>query len=337
MTRVDWARIAASVRREQERMIWRPYGAPDILDLERTSFHDAAVSERWDLSEKLIVSVAVTGAFFRKAQNPHQPITPDEIRASAAEVAAGASTIHVHVRDDRGYNALSYERFAEVVRPLRAQFPQLAVDGCLVPALSGEWREMQRVLASGLLDAAPLNATATHVGDSLFAKPAAVLMEKARLVVEHGLAPEIAVYTDADVSNADRFLLRSGVVATPAVWLVLPALPGCMPMDNPRQMAEGLLRVTGTIRDVDPGAVILVCAAGRASMLLATLAASLGLHIRVGMEDTYWLWPHRDDRLESNAQALSVARAISSATGRPIASHAEYRALTGIAPRAVAR
>lgn len=337
MTRVSWDRISASLEREQQRMIWRPYGAPDILDLERTQFHDVPVSERWDLDEKLIVSVAVTGAFFRKEQNPYQPITPDEIRTSAAEVAASASTVHIHVRDDRGYNTLSYQRFAEVIGPLRTQFPNLAIDGCLVPALPGEWQEMQRVLSSGLLDAAPLNATAAHVGDSLFAKPAAVLMEKARLVVEAGLTPEIAVYTDADVSNADRFLVRSGIVRTPAIWLVLPALPGCMPMDNPRQMTEGLLRVVGAIRDVDPDAVIVVCAAGRASMLLATLAAAMGLHIRIGMEDTYWLWPHRDDLLDSNARAVSVAQAISTSTGRPIASHEEYRALVGLKTRAAVR
>lgn len=328
---IDWKRVQEGVERERHRMIWRPYGLPTVLDLERSAFSPAPISPPWEVPEKLIVSVAITGAFFRPDQNPDQPITTDAIRDQAAECArAGASTVHIHVRDDDGYNTLSLERFRAVIEPLREEFPDLALDGCLVPALAGEWEEMQRVLESGLLDAAPVNATATYVGDSLFVKPPPMLLEKTRLVQDAGAKVEIAIYTDGDVSNADRFLFRTGLVESPAVWLILPALPGCSPMANPRQMAEGLLRTSSAIRDIDPEAVILVCAAGRASMHLATLAATLGLHIRVGMEDTVWLWPHREDRVESNLQALELAKSLAGVVGRDVASHAEYREMIGL-------
>ncbi|WP_321822468.1 MULTISPECIES: 3-keto-5-aminohexanoate cleavage protein [unclassified Burkholderia] len=330
MTKIDWERIERSVARDHGRMIWKPYGAPQILSLERSALHDAPISVPWAIPEKLAVSVAITGAFFRHDQNPHQALTPKAIRESAEEVLiAGASTVHIHVRDDEGFNVLSPSRFREVIEPLKAKYPDLAVDGCLVPALDGEWEEMKKVLDSGLLDAAPVNTTVTYIGDSLFAKPAPLMMEKTRLIVESGAIPEIAVYTDADVSNADRFLLKSGLLKTPAVWLILPALPGCSPMDNPRQMIEGLTRSVGAIRDIDPDAFIMVCAAGRASMYVATLAALMGLHIRVGMEDTYWLWPHRDDRIQSNMQTFELAQNISAVTGRPIASRSEYRKMIG--------
>ena len=39
------------------------------------------------------------------------------------------------------------------------------------PRWPGEWEQMQEILDTGLLDAAPVNATATYIGDSLFAKP----------------------------------------------------------------------------------------------------------------------------------------------------------------------
>jgi 3-keto-5-aminohexanoate cleavage enzyme len=338
MANIDWNRVEAGVEREHHKMIWRPYGLPTVLDLEHSAFHDAGISTPWDIPDKLAVSVAITGAFFRHDQNPHQRITPDEILQSAREVAAaGASSVHIHVRDDDGYNVLSPERFRHVIEPLHEEFPDLAIDGCLVPALGGEWDLMADVLDSKLLDAAPINATATYVGDSLFVKPAPVLLEKTRLINESGAKPEIAVYTDGDVSNADRWLIRSGLVETPAAWLVLPALPGCSPMENPRQMIEGLTRTVGAIKDVDPEAFIMVCAAGRASSYVATLAALMGLHIRVGMEDTYWLFPHRDDIIESNMQALSIAQGISAVTGRPIASHSEYRTMLGLPSRSAAK
>jgi len=331
MTNVRWDKVGRGVARERERMIWRPYGAPQILDLEHSALHDAPISVPWSVPGTLAVSVAITGAFFRHDQNPHQPLTVEAIRDSALAVLdAGASTVHIHVRDDNGYNVVSLERFRAVVEPLKHKYPDLAVDGCLVPALDGEWDEMRRVLDAKILDAAPVNATATYIGDSLFAKPAPILMEKARLIAAAGAIAEIAVYTDGDVSNADRFLIRSGLVKTPAVWLILPALPGCSPMDNPRQMVEGLTRSAAAIRDIDPHGMIMVCAAGRAAMYVATLAAVMGLHVRIGMEDTYWIWPHRDDRIESNTQVFSLAGKLAEVTGRPVASRVEYRRMLGL-------
>jgi len=331
---VDWDRVTKGVARENEKMIWRPYGLPTVLDLENSAFHDAPISTPWDVPEKLAVSVAITGAFFKHDQNPNQPLSPNAILESARDVArAGASTVHLHVRDDNGYNVLSPERFRSVVEPLREEFPSLAIDGCLVPALEGEWELMKEVLDAKILDAAPINTTATYIGDSLFVKPAPIMIEKVRLINEAGSVPEIAVYTDADVANADRFLIKSGLIQTPAAWLVLPALPGCSPMENPRQMIEGLTRTVGAIKDVDPDAFIMVCAAGRASTHVATLAALMGLHIRVGMEDTYWLWPHRDDRIESNLQALQMGQMISQVVGRPVATPEEYRTMLGLPER----
>jgi 3-keto-5-aminohexanoate cleavage enzyme len=333
MTNVDWQRVEAGVAREHEKMIWRPYGIPTVLDLENSAYHDTPISQKWDVPETMIVSVAITGAFFQHKQNPNQPITPEEIRESARECAlAGASSIHIHVRDDDGFNVLSPERFHEVIAPLHDEFPTMAIDGCLVPALSGEWAKMKEVLDSGLLDAAPVNATATYIGDSLFVKPAPILMEKTRLINACGSKPEIAVYTDADVSNADRFLLKSGLVEPGAVWVVLPGLPGGSPMDNTRQMIEGLIRMVNAIRDVDPTGVLVVCTAGRAAMHVATLAALMGLHIRVGMEDTYFKWPHRDDRLTSNLEALRLGQQIAEVVGRRVATPEETRAIMGLPP-----
>lgn len=330
MSKIHWDRIQRGVERERERMIWKPYGAPQILNLEASAFHDSPISVPWRIPDKLAVSVAITGAFFRHDQNPNQPLKPSEIRDAALEVLqAGASTVHIHVRDDDGYNVVCLDRFESVVKPLKEQYPELAVDGCLVPALEGEWDEMKRVLDSKLLDAAPVNATATYIGDSLFAKPAPILMEKTRLIVESGAIPEIAIYTDGDVSNADRFLIKSGLIKTPAVWLILPALPGCSPMDNPRQMIESLTRTVAAIRDIDSEGMIMVCAAGRAAMYVANLAALMGLHIRVGMEDTYWLWPHRDDRIQSNSQVFNLAKQVSDVTGRSVATPAQYRQMIG--------
>ena len=166
MCQLDQDRVEAGLARENERIVWRPYGLPTVLDLEKSAFHDAEISDPWQIPEQIAISVAITGAFLQHAQNPNQPITPESIRDSARAVLdAGASTVHIHVRDNKGYNVLSLDRFRQVIAPLKEEYPGLAIDGCLVPALPDEWGEMKRVIASGLLEAVPVNTTATYVGD----------------------------------------------------------------------------------------------------------------------------------------------------------------------------
>lgn len=332
--KIDWDRVQKGLERERHRMIWRPYGLPTIVDPEKSAFVDGPIQTPWEIPDRMIVSTAITGAFFTADANPAQPITPERIYEEARACAgAGASTVHIHVRDDNGYNTLSLDRFSQVIDPLRDEFPQLAVDGCLVTALDGEWDEMKRVLDAGTLDAVPVNTAAVYTGDALFAKPVPVILEKARLVQESGAKVLIAAYTDGDISNADRYLIKSGLVDTPSYWCILPALPGCSPMENPRQMMDGLLRMASAIYDIDPDATILVCAAGRAAIYVVTAAALLGLHVRVGMEDTVWLWPHRNEKVQSNLQYLEMAKSMAQVLGRDIATHAEYRQMVGMPVR----
>lgn len=330
---VHWDRVREGFARTGGRMIWKPYGLPEILDPEHSAFFDGTIQPEWNVADKIIVQSAITGAFYTKTANSHQPITVDEILQSARECArAGASAIHLHVRGENGYNSLDPERFKAVTIPLREEFPGISFDGCYVTALDGEWNEMKAALDEKILDGVPINPTAVFNGDSLFAKPIPLMLEKTRLVLEAGTTPIVAVYTDADVNNAERFLFRSGLLGGGQVWCVLPSIPGSSPMENPRQMFEGLTRFVGLIRDVDPEAKILVCAAGRASVFLATAAALLGLHVRVGMEDTVWKYPHRSEKLSSNLEAFLQIKVIVEALGRTVATPAEYREILGFKP-----
>ncbi|MET0885567.1 MAG: 3-keto-5-aminohexanoate cleavage protein [Mycetocola sp.] len=334
---VHWDRVREGCERTAGRMIWKPYGLPEIIDPSHSSFHDGEIQSRWDVSDKIVVQAAITGAFYTRNANPNQPLTVQEILEDARACArAGASAIHLHVRGDNGYNVLDPERFQAVVNPLRAEFEGIAVDGCYVTALEGEWEQMKRALDLAILDGVPVNTTAVFNGDALFAKPVPLMLEKTRLILEAGAAPIVAVYTDADVNNADRFLFRSGLLDAGQVWCVLPSIPGSSPMENPKQMIDGLQRFVDLIRAVDPEAKILVCAAGRASVFLATAAALLGLHVRVGMEDTVWKYPHRDTKLASNLEAFLQIKTIVEALGRQVATPAEYREIMGVKSLATA-
>jgi 3-keto-5-aminohexanoate cleavage enzyme len=329
--KVNWKQVQKWVEREGLVTKWKAYGMPEAMDPFTSRFVDVAPMPRWDIPDKIMVSTAITGAFFSKRTNPNQPITTAEIRASAEEcIKAGAPNIHIHVRDEAGFNVLDSTLFREVIAPLRAKYPEITFDGCLVAVNAEESAAMEPAMDTMLFDALPVNTTAICCGDSMFFKAPHVVIEKARLVESRGLKPLIAVYTDGDIDNARRFLIESGVVRKPYSWLVLPAMPGCSPMHNPRQMVEGLMRMVNAIKDLDPNSFIAVCAAGRPSTYLATLAILLGLHVRVGMEDTVWPYPHRDELISSNAEMFVKIKKIAQLLGREVMTPAEYRISQGM-------
>jgi 3-keto-5-aminohexanoate cleavage enzyme len=101
-------------------------------------------------------------------------------------------------------------------------------------------------------------------------------------------------------------------------------------MHSPEAMADGLLRMVRLIREVDAKGIIAVCAAGRASTYLATMAVLMGLHVRVGMEDTIWKWPHREETLSSSAEHFRSVRDIALLLGREVMTPGEYRELLGL-------
>jgi 3-keto-5-aminohexanoate cleavage enzyme len=328
---INWKYIEELKKTEEFKTHWIPYGLPEIVDPFHSKYGDIEVYKKWDVPEKVVISQTINGAFYSKKSNPNIPVSPEEIIKSARECALlGPSTVHVHVRDEQGYNVLDPELFHRCIDPIRDEFPMPVYDGCMVPFQAGEWDRMVSVLSDRLLEVTPINTTACYCGDTLFAKPPHVMIEKTRLCQELGVKPQIAVYSDGDVDNADRYLIKTGLLEKPYYWIILATLPGGSPMHNPKQMVNGLMHLCELIYDIDRESIIIVCASGRASTYLAVMAMLLGLHIRVGMEDTIWEFPHKDTLIKSNAECFRKYKLMAQLLGREVADGNEYRKLIGL-------
>ena len=105
-------------------------------------------------------------------------------------------------------------------------------------------------------------------------------------------------------------------------------------MWDPFSMTETLLYMIRRIKDIDEAEYpsIVVCAAGRASSYLATLAILLGCHVRVGKEDTIYKRPHSNDVIVSNREIVEHTVAIARALGREPMTGPEYRKAVGMRP-----
>ncbi|MFQ5692568.1 MAG: 3-keto-5-aminohexanoate cleavage protein, partial [Nitrospinota bacterium] len=145
-----------------------------------------------------------------------------------------------------------------------------------------------------------------------------------------GVKPLIDVHDTGSIENAKRYLIDEGLIDPPYVWHLLPGLPGTMYFPNPRAMTEGLLFLVNRIREIAADSVIMVSDPGRCTLYLSTLAMLLGLHVRVGMEDTLWKYPHKDEQIESSLEVIEATKEIARHLGRRPATAEEFRRLVGI-------
>ena len=315
-----------------------PFGFPAVTDPTHTVFatDDVDIQPPWNIPDKIIVSTAITGSFYNKAANPNHPVSMEEIYQSAREVCkAGAPILHIHVRDDNGINVLDPVRIKDIFYRIKDEFPDVSIDYCLVPMNDQSWELFIELLESGIVESSPVNTTAIYCGDMLMVKHPHVMIAKARKLREYGVRTRLAIYCDADIDNADRWLIKTGLVPTgatglPTYWGVLPALPGGTPMNSPLAMVEGFLNLRNRILEIDKDAIIQVCASGRASTYLATQSILMGHHLRVGMEDTVWKWPHKNEKIENNARCFLEYKQLCELLGRQIVTSKEYRQIMGL-------
>ena len=218
-----------------------------------------------------------------------------------AVIEAGACGVHIDfsfMTDAQGRrmdrDILPVEAYKQVIEPLRARFGKDFVPN--VNVLNGTTFDMCLSPArEGLTEVAP--CAPGH--PEAFALPAVMTLE------ELGVKPELAVHSSGEIELAKRKLIDTGILKKPYNWLILYGLPFNVGrtlvsgtwVSDAQDMAQHMFLMVDQIRKIDPTSVISVCAAGRASLYMTTLATMMGLHIRVGTEDTPWKYPNSDVKL----------------------------------------
>jgi 3-keto-5-aminohexanoate cleavage enzyme len=289
---------------------------------------------KWDIPDKVAIHVAIAGRF-SKEQKAQHPTSAAGMLADATEViAAGASGIHVDpnfIVDDEGRrldkDVPILDTYHAVLDPLRDRFGRGFVSN--VNVLNGEtFEECMAPVTAGLCEVAP--CAAGHPKD--FVVPAIQAIQDA------GAKPQIVIHSPGEIELAKRWLIDTGLLEPPYYFIILYGLPfdsGRTLLSgtwapNTQDMATQLFLMTNQIKALDDTAQITVCAAGRAALYMTTLATMLGLHVRVGTEDTYWRSPLSDDVISSNLEMFQMARTMAELLGRDVATADEYRAFIGL-------
>jgi uncharacterized protein (DUF849 family) len=266
---------------------------------------------------RVILAVAPNGGRRGKSDHPAIPLTPDELAQDAAAcLAAGASVLHLHVRDAAGRHSLSPELYADAIAAVRRAVGDALVIQITTEAVGRYAPEEQMAAVRAVRpEAVSLALRELAPGEADKAGFAAFM---AWLQAE-GIAPQIILYDRQDV---DRLLqwAADGVLdaaATSALFVLGRYAEG--QRSNPVDLLAFLGVGPVPFRDW------MVCAFGPNEPRCAALAGLLGGHVRVGFENNL----HRPDgRLAaSNAELAGETARLLQALRLELASAAEVRSL----------
>jgi uncharacterized protein (DUF849 family) len=303
------------------------------------------------MARKVIISCAITGSIHTPSMSPYLPVAPDEIAASAIGAAeAGAAVLHLHARDPTtGAPTPDVAIFNQFVPRIRQ-----ATDAIVNITTGGSARMTIEERLQGPVSLRPemcsLNLGTMNFGlypmldrprqwkhdwevpfleatrAGMFKNTLADIETILATMGAFGTRFEFECYDVGHLYTLAHFLDRKRVAPPLFVQTVLGILGGIgATPDSVMDMRRTADRLFG--RDYEWS----MLAAGRQQMALATMAAVMGGHVRVGLEDNLWIAPGR--LAESNAEQVAKIRRILAELSLDIATPEEARAIIGIGGR----
>lgn len=295
------------------------------------------------MTRKVIISCAITGSIHTPSMSPHLPVTPEEIAASALDAAqAGAAIVHLHARNPADgrpdQSPEAFEPFLRVIKQASDVVVNLTTGGA--PYMTIE--ERVRPAAVWQPEIASLNMGSMNFGLFPMLKryqrfehdwEAAMLEGSRDLVFRNtfkdigyaletlnasGARYEFECYDTSHLYNLHHFW-REGVVRAPLFIQTCFGLLGGIGAhpDDVMHMKRTADRLFGADYCWS------VLAAGKNQMPVAAMAAAMGGHVRVGLEDSLWLGA--GELATSNAAQVAQVRKIIEGLGLEVATPQEAR------------
>ncbi len=295
---------------------------------------------------KIIITCAITGSIHTPSMSPHLPITADEITTQAVDAAeAGAAILHLHARDpDDGRPSALPEHFNAFLPRIKQ-----ASDAVMNITTGGSaTMTLDQRLAAPLL--AEPEMCSLNMGSMNFALyPAAAKItdwkfdwekqfledsddlvfkntprDLAHILTEmgekRGAKFEFECYDVSHLYMLRHFMDRGLVKAPLFIQFVFGVLGGIG--TDPENLTHMKLIADRLFGDDYAFSVL---AAGRHQMPMITMAAILGGHVRVGLEDSLMI--ARGTLAQSNAEQVAKIRRIVEELGRTVATPEEARGM----------
>jgi 3-keto-5-aminohexanoate cleavage enzyme len=278
--------------------------------------------------DKVIVTAAITGGIQGKWANENIPITPEEQAQDALDCYnAGASVLHLHVRNELGLNTPEIDVYNRAVRLIGEKCPIIRQIGNGI----GAWADEKLNIISPTLeqrmnlltiDPQPemhtINAGTfefrTKEGGIIFNNPQKFNEEYVTRCNQLGMGLEIEVYDLSHIANVME-LVDGGILSPPLHFSIVLGIMGGAPATP-----ANLLHMVDQLPEGSTWQVVTI---GRYQLRTTVIAMSMGGNIRTGLEDN--IYYTRGELAKSNAQLVERMVRIAREIGREPATVKEAR------------
>ena len=247
------------------------------------------------MSIPCIVTCAITGAIPTKADNPAVPVIPSEqIESTHEAYEAGASLVHIHVRNDDQTPGSDPKKFADIQTGVKKHCPNMIIQ------FSTGGRGRDQSLRGAMLhlrpDMASLATGSVNFPTDIYENPPEFIDGLAKKMLEYDVKPEIEIFDLAMLYNAVSLIRRGLLDSAPHVQFVM-GIPNALPAR--RSVLEFLIR---EYKEVIPGGTWTAAGIGRHQFEVAQWCLELGGNCRTGLEDNIKF--DRERLANSNAELV---------------------------------
>ncbi len=275
------------------------------------------------MDKPVVIAVAITGSVPRKKDNPAVPVTvAEQVESTHQAFEAGATLVHIHVRNDDESSSSDPAKFAAVQEGVRRHCPGMIVQF----STGGRGREpaARGTMLSHRPDMASLATGSVNFATMIYENPPDLIDSLAKTMLDLDIKPECELFDLAMLYNAADLVKRGLLKSPPHVQFVM-GIKGAMPAK--RSVLEFLLSELPTVL---PGATWTAAGVARHQFEVAQWALELGGHVRTGLEDNIRF---DETRLAaSNAELVKKIVDVCGKHGRRPATPAEARRLLGLRP-----
>jgi 3-oxoadipate:acetyl-CoA acetyltransferase len=279
------------------------------------------------MSSPCIITVAITGSLPRKENNPAVPISvAEQVEASHEAFEAGASVVHLHVRNDDQTPTSSPERFALVQAGIARHCPGIIIQFS-TGGRSGNGRERGGMLPLRP-DMASLSTGSCNFPSIVYLNPPDLIAYLAEEMRKYEVRPEIEAFDLSMLYQAVR-MADEGLLPKPLHVQFVFGIKNAMPAI--RQVLEFEV---AELRRLMPNATWAAAGIGKHQLEVNRWTLEMGGHCRTGLEDNVRF--DKTKLAKSNAELVARVAEMCSAYGRHPASCADARALLHLRPAGIA-
>jgi len=268
-----------------------------------------------------IITVAITGSVPKKIDNPTIPITVSEqIESTRKCYEAGASLVHLHVRNDDESPSSDVNKFKELLDGIKESCPNMIIQ--FSTGGRGRSHEERGAMLYLKPDMASLATGSVNFPTSIYENPPSLINDLAHSMLNNSIKPEVEIFDLAMLYNAIE-MVKDGLLLEPIHVQFVFGIRNALPAK--KNILEFQIN---ELKKFLPQSTWTAAGLGKSQLIVNEWSLELGGHCRTGLEDNI---KYDKTRLANgNEELVERLALLSNKFNRPVATPLEARKILGL-------